>query len=97
MSDQFTLTIRRTQGAEPVVKEITAYQADDGTVHPTAFAAALHDGKSRLKKLGIFNEATINSVIEHRTEIYAALHWVITEEPSTFAEQLADPATSETR
>ena len=56
-----------------MVRQITAFEAEDGTVHGTEFAAAQHDARKALSKLGIFNEGSVNAIIERRHEIHIVL------------------------
>lgn len=56
-----------------MVKEITAYQASDGTVFGSALAAAEHDAVLQLKKLDIFNHASALAVVEHADKVLVAL------------------------
>jgi hypothetical protein len=71
-------------------RQIEAWAADDGSVHTSEHAAALHDAKEALKKLGIFNEATIRAVLERKEEIFNALATAIRTMPAPT--RLADVA-----
>jgi hypothetical protein len=48
-----------------MVRQVTSYQASDGSLHGTAEQAARHEARLQLKQLGIFNEGTINAVMEN--------------------------------
>lgn len=66
-----------------MVTQVKAFAAEDGTVFATVQAAAEHDAREQLKKLGIFNEASLTAVITHAKAIYNALAVVVmNEEPS---------------
>lgn len=56
-----------------MVKEITAWQASDGSVHGTQRAAAEQDARVNLKALNLFNEATILAVIANASLVIEAL------------------------
>jgi len=56
-----------------MVKEITAYEASDGTVFASALDAAKHDAVLQLKQLEIFNYASALAVVENSGKIIAAL------------------------
>lgn len=64
-----------------MVKEITAFQADDGSVHATAWQAAQHDARTKIKSLGIFNEATMNAVLQHAIPLHEALTIILDNQP----------------
>lgn len=56
-----------------MVQEITAYRADDGSIHPTKLAAAKHDAHCKLMQLDVFNVASANAVITNAEAVVNAL------------------------
>jgi hypothetical protein len=56
-----------------MVKQVTAWAADDGKMFATEREAALHDARENLKALGIFNEASINAICTRADEVSAAV------------------------
>jgi len=59
-----------------MVIEVTAYQADDGSIHSSKLAAAKHDAYTKLSALGIFNHASALAVVEHAASVTEALEQV---------------------
>lgn len=46
-----------------MVKEVPAFQAEDGSIHATRQEAVMADATAALKKLDIFNHGTILAVL----------------------------------
>lgn len=65
-----------------MVKQIHAWQAEDGSVHATEQQAATHDARCQIKSLGIFNEATLNAVLENAAVLHTALGIVVRAQPA---------------
>lgn len=55
-----------------MVRQIKAYQAEDGSIFADKQEAARHDAKTRLKKL-FTNEAFVNEVLNNHSEIFDVL------------------------
>lgn len=56
-----------------MVKEITAYQAEDGSVHATELAALEADTMKKLGKFDMFNHATRLAILSNTSDLVDAL------------------------
>lgn len=56
-----------------MISEIRAWEAEDGTVHASAFDAAKHTAKKQLMRMDCFNEASVRAVIDRYAEILPVL------------------------
>lgn len=72
-------------------KEITAWEAEDGSVHATERLAAKHDAARHLTKLEIFNGATVNMMLERAEEIFNILKPIVYSAAPAYPESL-EPA-----
>lgn len=52
-----------------MVKQITAWEAEDGKVFGTQSEAAEHDVRVKLKALNIFNEGSINAIMANAASL----------------------------
>lgn len=52
-----------------MVKQITAWAAEDGKVFSTESEAAEHDVRVKLKALNIFNEGSINAIMANAASL----------------------------
>jgi hypothetical protein len=52
-----------------MVTEVTAFKADDSSIHDTKLEAVEHDALSKIKGLGEFNHATALAIIAHAQDI----------------------------
>lgn len=64
-----------------MVKEITAWKADDGSIHATQFEAAKHDAVEQLKKLDIFNHASALAIVKSAARLLPVLQAVVDATP----------------
>lgn len=56
-----------------MVKEVTAFMADDGKVFPSELAALEHDAETALKRIEAFNLGTVTAILAHAKEISRVL------------------------
>lgn len=73
-----------------MVREVTAFQADDGTVFSNEQEALEHDALTKLKRFDIFNHASALAIVKNArqlTEILAPL--------AEFCREMALPSASE--
>jgi hypothetical protein len=56
-----------------MVTEVTAFRADDGSIHTSERAALEHDALEKLKKLDVFNHGTALAVTKQCEHIVTIL------------------------
>ena len=56
-----------------MVKKVDAWEASDGTVHGSQFAAAEHEAKSGLSAIDGLNAGNITAIINNREKVWDAL------------------------
>lgn len=56
-----------------MVERINGWKAADGLVYADKAKAVEMDARYKLKELGIFNEATTNTVVRHASKLVEAL------------------------
>lgn len=56
-----------------MVTEITAFTADDGSIHKSKLAALEHDTLEKLKKLECFNHASASEVVRRCMDVHTLL------------------------
>lgn len=62
-----------------MVTEITAFSADDGSIHKSKRAALEHDTLEKLKKLECFNHASASEVVRRCVAIFELLEPLVEE------------------
>ena len=80
-----------------MVREVTAFAAEDGSIHNSKQAAMEADAALKLKKLDIFNHGTILAVIANASKVVDAIGELAElDAPAALpAEQLVDEPTEE--
>lgn len=72
-----------------MVTEISAFEAEDGTIHKSKLAALEHDAVCRLKALSCFNHGTALEVVRMCVEVHAVLAPLV-EEALLVGKRIAD-------
>lgn len=81
-----------------MVREVTSFEASDGSIHKTKLEALRHDALKRLGKLSIFNVASAQAIIAHAREVVEVLAPLVEEQeerPAPYTELDASPRQSE--
>lgn len=60
-----------------MVREITSWEAEDGTIHRTQLEAAEHDAVEQLKKMDIFNHASALAIVKQCEHVLPILQQVV--------------------
>jgi hypothetical protein len=60
-----------------MVREVTAYAADDGSIHESKIAAVEHDAITALSKMDIFNYASAQAIVKQADAILELLQPIV--------------------
>lgn len=72
-----------------MVIEVTAWTADDGSIHTTKLAALQQDAVTALSKMDVFNHASALAVVKNAAEIAEVLIPLVVELEALEQERLA--------